>query len=115
METIISAAAAVAVCAAAYLAATSFLRGNGYRAKLSSVTAVVSASGGGETLEQAVRYLISAGVPRVAIADLGLSAEGRAIAEILAADGRVILCAPEDLPAIITEDVKWTEIGSTYK
>jgi len=86
------------------------------------VTAVISAQGDPHGLEQAVRELlhcsgiIGSTYRSVVIADCGLSDEGRKIAELLASgDGRIALCVPEKLPALLLEDSGWTARDSTYK
>ena len=74
---------------------------------------VVAASGGAESLERMVRGLLwlnESGETRgrVIIADCGLEAESRKLAELLAKDsGRVTVCAPHELPLMLEEN-RWT-------
>ena len=74
---------------------------------------VVAASGGAEGLERMVRGLLwlnesGEAHGRVVIADCGLEAESRRLAELLAKDsGSVIVCAPHDLPFMLEENI-WT-------
>ena len=74
---------------------------------------VVAASGGAESLERMVRGLLwlnesGEARGRVVIADCGLEAESRKLAELLAKDsGSVTVCAPRDLPLMLEEN-RWT-------
>ncbi len=125
MTLYLEAAVAAAICAAA--AAIVFaIRPFRFEPRAFSddthITAVVSARGDPRGLEQAVRELMRCerdGCLRyrsVIIADCGLSAEGHALAELLASgDGRVVLCAPAELPAMLLEDSGWTTTDSTFK
>lgn len=71
--------------------------------------ALLPARGDGESLEEQVRCLGALGretgcFSRILLADCGLSDEGRQRAAILAADPRVRLCGPEDIPDILDRD-----------
>lgn len=76
--------------------------------------AVVSACGSGGDLERTVRGLLwmqssGASCGGIVIADLGLDAEGRAIAQRIAEEHiDVLLCAPGDLEALLRSDY-WEE------
>ena len=71
------------------------------------VYAVIPARGGGEGLEQTVRGLLwlrggELVGARIVVVDLGLDAEGRALAQHLCADAeQVCLCTAEELNEII--------------
>ena len=80
------------------------LRGTG-----TGAMALLPARGDGAHLEEQVRCLGALGretgcFSRILLADCGLSDEGRQRAAILAADPRVRLCGPEDIPDILDRD-----------
>lgn len=74
-----------------------------------NVIALIPAYGDGAQLEEQVRSLAALGretgcFSSILLADCGLSDEGRQRAAILAADPRVRLCGPEDIPDILSRD-----------